>query len=106
MDERTLILALAFAGMLLVFALLFRRSGRSRYEDYLRSSRWKSLRNEALDRDGRRCRLCNRAGRLQVHHRTYPAVWGRETVEDLTTLCDDCHALVSKSEAQIRIYGR
>lgn len=106
MDERHLILVLALAGMLLIFALLMRRRGYSSYEDYLRSSRWKALRNEAMARDNGRCRLCNRQNRLQVHHRVYPAQWGGEAVDDLTTLCDDCHEMVSHSSAQGRISGR
>lgn len=105
MDERHLILVLALAGMLLIFSLLMRRGKYSSYENYLRSSRWKALRSEALARDGKRCRLCDARG-SQVHHRRYAERWGRETVDDLTTLCDDCHAMVSRSGAQERIYGR
>ena len=32
----------------------------------------------------------NRAERLHVHHRTYDNIF-RETLDDLTTLCEDCH---------------
>lgn len=68
------------------------------YEDYIRSPRWAELRQEALARDGHRCRACNTTERLEVHHRSYPAVLGSETVDDLTTLCggpDGCHHAIT-----------
>lgn len=99
-------LAAVFVGGLLILSWIRGNSRRDRYAEYLKSKRWEELRHQAMGRDGKRCRICNRSYRLQVHHRAYPAVWGRETVDDLTTLCNECHALVSKSEAQRRIYGR
>ncbi len=67
----------------------------SSYPEYLASPRWVELREYALERDGRRCRICNSSKFVQVHHRKYPKNWGEETVEDLTSLCDDCHGLFS-----------
>jgi hypothetical protein len=64
------------------------------YEEYITSPRWAALRQEALARDGFRCRGCNTTEDLEVHHRCYPAVLGTETIDDLTTLCggsDGCH---------------
>lgn len=64
------------------------------YEEYIASPRWAALRQEALTRDGFRCRGCNTTESLEVHHRSYPTVLGTETVDDLTTLCggpDGCH---------------
>jgi len=63
------------------------------YAQYLRSDRWAELRAEAIERDGHACRFCNKPDDLSVHHRRYPARWGEETVQDLTTMCRGCHAV-------------
>lgn len=63
---------------------------RMKYEDYLQTPEWKAKREEILDRDEHRCRLCNTTEKLRVHHRTYIRL-GDEDPNDLTTLCDDCH---------------
>ncbi|MEI6987250.1 MAG: hypothetical protein WCK65_14090 [Rhodospirillaceae bacterium] len=82
----------------LLLRLLFGLAGRWRlserqrvYREYLRTEAWKKLRREALNRDGKRCRLCNASGGLQAHHRYYPEVLGTETIDALTTLCGRCH---------------
>mgnify|MGYP000057652669 CR=1 FL=1 len=61
------------------------------YDDYLRSRVWAWKRERALARDGRACKLCAGRGGLQVHHRAYVARWGRESDDDLVTLCARCH---------------
>lgn len=61
------------------------------YDLYLRSPLWGQKREGALRRDGYRCRLCNSPDNLNVHHRTYERR-GYERLDDLTTLCRDCHA--------------
>lgn len=70
------------------------------YEDYLKSEAWRVIRKKVLNRDGNRCRLCNRrnvAGRaLHVHHRVYNTARGEENPKDLLTLCSECHALFHK----------
>jgi 5-methylcytosine-specific restriction endonuclease McrA len=74
------------------------------YQEYLRSRRWLSspARLREIILAGRRCRVCNQRHGLEVHHRTYARV-GRERVSDLTTLCRDCHELVT-SELRWRRY--
>jgi hypothetical protein len=62
------------------------------YHAYLQSDAWRALFNQALDRAGHRCQLCNRSNGLQAHHRTYERV-GHELLDDLTVLCDDCHIM-------------
>ena len=64
---------------------------RGLYSEYLNSDEWQARRVLALKRAAGRCQLCNAAARLQVHHRTYERV-GNEMLEDLTVLCDSCHA--------------
>jgi hypothetical protein len=60
------------------------------YDAYLLSPQWQELRQQALERDGHRCRVCNSAKRLDVHHRTYER-FGHEDLDDLTVLCRGCH---------------
>lgn len=60
--------------------------------DYMAlSEKWKRLRENAFKRDGQKCVMCGAAYPLEVHHRRYPKAWGAETLDDLVTLCDDCH---------------
>jgi hypothetical protein len=67
-----------------------RQDNRAEYRLYLQSPHWQATRKAALERAGQRCQLCNRAGRLDVHHRTYERV-GHEKPGDLTVLCRKCH---------------
>lgn len=60
------------------------------YEEYLQSDYWDSIKNQVLERDDYRCRLCNSNKKLKVHHRTYNNL-GQEKLEDLLTLCGKCH---------------
>ena len=65
------------------------------YVGYIQSSQWKELRREAIDRDGGRCRVCDRKERLEVHHRKYPSAWKDDCLDNLTALCKDCHEVVT-----------
>ncbi|PVE26448.1 hypothetical protein DC522_01405 [Microvirga sp. KLBC 81] len=65
------------------------------YEAYIASPEWRQKRQEALVRDGHRCRVCNASEQLEVHHRSYGPSLGLETLDDLTTLCADCHKEVT-----------
>lgn len=60
------------------------------YEAYIASPEWRERREERIRAVGGRCQLCNQAGELHVHHRTYARV-GREFDSDLTVLCARCH---------------
>ncbi len=69
------------------------------YADYIRSALWRNnpARLAELAASGGRCRTCNRAAaevELQVHHRTYARL-GAELVGDLTTLCVECHRVIT-----------
>jgi len=61
-----------------------------------RPQHWHDRRKESLDRDNRRCRVCNSDFPLEVHHRTYTR-WGWEIADDLTTLCGPCHEAFHKT---------
>ena len=69
------------------------------YDAHLGSAAWRNstAREEELRLSGHRCRVCDRGPpgvRLDVHHRNYDRL-GRERVEDLTTLCRECHVVVT-----------
>lgn len=82
----------------------------ARYAAYLRSAAWKLIRQDALDRASYRCeyveqwgfpftefgtkrfiRCAAREG-LQIHHKTYARMGGRELPEDLIVYCQQHHA--------------
>ena len=63
-----------------------------RYQEYLRSTQWSWLREQAMKRAGKRCQVCNGTTKLAAHHRTYERVY-HEQVDDLTILCALCHGV-------------
>ena len=56
------------------------------------SRAWARVRRQVLDRDGWRCQLCGKAGRLEVDH-VVPLRRGGEPLDprNLRTLCRGCH---------------
>lgn len=63
------------------------------YHEYLQTLAWQARRKKKLKQAGNRCQICNtNQRRVDVHHRTYERR-GYELDEDLTVLCEDCHAL-------------
>lgn len=69
------------------------------YRQYLRSWRWRwLLRPARIWFDGGRCRLCNSAEFLEVHHRSYRHCNGNILLEffDLTTVCHNDHTTFHK----------
>lgn len=71
------------------------------YQEYLKSPEWRSKRSWALERAGHRCQVCNCAGELHVHHRTYENL-GHEQPGDVLVLCRACHGLYhGKVDVQI-----
>lgn len=60
------------------------------YNEYINSLEWERLRGLVLMRDKNQCVLCSSGKRLQVHHLTYERL-GHEKLEDLQTLCYECH---------------
>lgn len=71
-----------------------------RYEDYLNSEAWSRLRARRIGIDNGQCRVCG-AQATQVHHKKYPAVLGRERVDDLISLCNACHGHKHGKAAQV-----
>ena len=65
--------------------------------------RWRSVRRAALDRDGWRCRTCNRAGRLEVDHVLAVVDGGpKYDVDNTQTLCRECHRAKTDKERRER----
>lgn len=54
------------------------------------STKWKNLRARRLDMDDHTCQVCGDPGN-SVHHLTDERFGGNERMEDLKTLCGDCH---------------
>ncbi len=63
---------------------------KERYTEYVKSDRWKELREIVLKRCNHQCQNCLNTKWLQMHHRTYERV-GHELLTDLTILCRRCH---------------
>jgi len=65
-------------------------SAKARYQSFLGSDHWRELREaKILDSDGK-CEKCGRRSQLHVHHKTYERR-GRERLDDLQVLCENCH---------------
>lgn len=70
-----------------------KRLRRMPHSSYLSSHHWSLIKSAALRRDGRRCADCGAANDespLEVHRIIY-STRGRESMEDLLTLCSECH---------------
>ena len=61
------------------------------YEKYLNSPAWQVKRDAVMDRDGGQC-VCG-AHATEVHHKNYDNI-GKEPLEELVALCEDCHKRV------------
>ena len=64
------------------------------YKAYLQSDEWKKIRELALRRDGYTCRICGTAINLRVHHVNYEHVGTELELDDVVTLCDECHSKI------------
>lgn len=75
-----------------------------RYQRYIKSKAWKTIRDEVLLERGERCQFCGRkAGEdgvtLTVHHNTYDHLYNeQEHKEDLIVLCNVCHLAGHKNK--------
>jgi hypothetical protein len=63
-----------------------------KYREYLQTDAWADLRMKRLEIDERECVLCGKPAEC-VHHRRYITPYGTETVKDLVSLCNGCHAI-------------
>lgn len=66
------------------------RHKKVKYGEYLQSEDWQEIRGVRLWVDGNKCQSCGSIKHLHVHHLTYKRL-GHEEIEDLVTVCKDCH---------------
>ena len=64
------------------------------YKLYLLSEHWKHIRDMALNRDAYTCRICGTGINLRVHHVNYEHVGTEQELDDVVTLCEECHSKV------------
>ncbi len=67
------------------------RLGQKRPRLRLEAEAYDRLRRQVLERDGWRCQHCGRATQLEVHHIRMRSKLGDDALENLITLCTDCH---------------
>ena len=60
----------------------------------IKSEKRKSTRKQAIARDSCQCRVCGSPHGLQVHHIVHKSKGGHDTLDNLITLCSDCHLIV------------
>ena len=76
-----------------------RRRDNPAYYGYFNSEVWREKRMQRLKLDGFQCQMCGTAKNLRVHHITYEN-FGHEAMEDLITLCDNCHSKAHAKDLQ------
>lgn len=64
------------------------------YRNYLQTKKWKEKRRAKLDINDC-CEICGSKGNLHIHHKTYKNIFD-EKLEDLQTLCKDCHLSIHR----------
>jgi 5-methylcytosine-specific restriction endonuclease McrA len=57
------------------------------------------LQQKVFERDGWRCQSCGSRSNLHVHHQQYRSQLGRDTEENLITLCARCHTQLHSGSA-------
>lgn len=72
------------------------------YQAKLRDPRWKALRATVLIRDGNTCTKCGAKNNLQIHHKRYTGEPWEAPINDLVTLCDECHEQIHKKSQPFR----
>jgi hypothetical protein len=60
--------------------------------DYYKSEAWINLKESRKRMDGYRCQKCGATTDLQVHHIRSRSRQGADTIGNLQTLCETCHA--------------
>lgn len=76
----------------------------SRYQDPTRLD--ENLRIACLMRDGYRCQQCGkRNGRLEAHHLVFRERGGKDTLNNLLCLCEQCHDKVHAGKTQLQVAG-
>lgn len=68
---------------------------RTKYEQHIRSARWKNMKRDFRKLRGDKCERCGSGHQLELHHRTYERL-GLELIKDLELLCSGCHSVADQ----------
>ena len=68
------------------------------YYEYLQSKEWQIVRRKRLQIDGYKCQMCGTGKNLQVHHISYEHLGQEKEIDDLVTLCKECHQKVHEED--------
>jgi hypothetical protein len=71
------------------------------YKQYLKSDKWKAIRNKILEKFNGTCVVCDAQTQVDVHHKTYKNI-GHENEDDLIVLCRTCHAKFHEKPTQVK----
>ena len=66
------------------------------YRKYIDSEHWQAIRN------GFRCQICGTGIEPRVHHVNYEHLGTDQELDDVVTLCDECHSKVHAKDNQNR----
>ena len=64
------------------------------YKAFIKSPQWAVIRGMRIFKDRGQCAVCKSRHKLEVHHKTYARFGGKELMQDLLTLCVNCHKAV------------
>jgi len=75
-------------------------------KEYQQSSRLsENLRIATLMRDDYQCTQCNKKSNLDAHHIIWKEHGGKDTIENLITLCKQCHKKVHQGKLKLNVEG-
>ena len=67
------------------------------YKEYLKSDHWKNVKKRYKDSKlTQKCYICGSNKHINIHHKTYKRL-GKEKLNDLVPLCQECHYLTHKA---------
>ena len=64
------------------------------YHEYIHSEQWQKVRLERFRLDGFKCQLCGSGKNLEGHHVSYKHLGQPEEINDVVSLCKECHKKV------------
>jgi predicted nucleic-acid-binding Zn-ribbon protein len=78
------------------------------YEKYLRSEKWKEVRQRVFKRSGYKCEFCGRQAE-EVHHVRYPKgfrrkIFKRENIRYLKAICRKCHERLHGTHPELPLF--
>nr|WP_314492103.1 hypothetical protein [uncultured Chryseobacterium sp.] len=77
-------------------------SPKGTYHKYLESHEWKAKRKLVFERDENICQECKNKPAFHAHHLTYQNIFN-EKLEDLISVCAECHSKIHYRELIKRI---